>query len=335
MCSGPARKSCDRLVLDRDRRILKAQKVFERCLDGALQQTPDRGVPVQGRDHQPVAQMEVGLPVDGVVLVAPGHVPDRGSRHGHRAVAVLAGAQAVVGVVPLDEQRQRLAQFLGHPARDHAHPPAVVVDVDAPVQQLGCGPPRRRRPADTWRSRGRTRCAGALVHMKLARLTTSPMTCRCEGSCRLSICPPIRVGVLANRFSASARRIESGSMRMSSSMNRICSQSVLLQRLVHHPAVAAGAAEVGLVVDRQPVAQSGGRRGEVGMVHGLVGALIDDDDRTDDLVHQGIRGQRLQRVDAVGRPVEGRDADGDVGPPGCRAPGRTRPRCARRSWCRW
>jgi len=36
----------------------------------------------------------------------------------------------------------------------------------------------------------------------------------------------ISVGALANRLSASARRIESGSMRMSSSMNRICSQSV-------------------------------------------------------------------------------------------------------------
>ena len=68
---------------------------------------------------------------------------------------------------------------------------------------------------------------GALVHMKLARLTTSPITCRCDGSCRLSIWPPMSVGTLANRLSASARKIESGSMRMSSSMNRICSQSVL------------------------------------------------------------------------------------------------------------
>ncbi len=67
---------------------------------------------------------------------------------------------------------------------------------------------------------------GALVHMKFDRSTISPITCRCDGSCRLSICPPIRVGVLANRLSASARSIESGSMRMSSSMNRICSQSV-------------------------------------------------------------------------------------------------------------
>ena len=67
---------------------------------------------------------------------------------------------------------------------------------------------------------------GAAVHMKFDRSTISPMTCRCEGSCRLSICPPISVGALANRLSASARSIESGSMRMSSSMNRICSQSV-------------------------------------------------------------------------------------------------------------
>ena len=62
--------------------------------------------------------------------------------------------------------------------------------------------------------------------MKFAWSTISPMTCRCDGSCRLSIWPPTSVGILANRLNASARRIESGSMRMSSSMNRICSQSV-------------------------------------------------------------------------------------------------------------
>ena len=34
------------------------------------------------------------------------------------------------------------------------------------------------------------------------------------------------VGTFANLFSARARRMESGSIRMSSSMKRICSQSV-------------------------------------------------------------------------------------------------------------
>ena len=62
--------------------------------------------------------------------------------------------------------------------------------------------------------------------MKFERSTTSPMMCRCDGSCRFSIWPPTSIGVLAKRLMASTRRIESGSMRMSSSMNRICWQSV-------------------------------------------------------------------------------------------------------------
>jgi hypothetical protein len=91
---------------------------------------------VHGRHHQPVAQVEIGLPVDGVIFVAPRHVPDR--RTGQRCcrIAVLGGAQPVIRVVPFDEQRQRLTELLGHVARDHAGPPAVVVDIDAPVQQL-------------------------------------------------------------------------------------------------------------------------------------------------------------------------------------------------------
>ena len=113
MCSGPGEEVVDRLVLDGDRRILKAQKVLEGGLERAGEQALRVTVPVHRGDHEPVAQVEVGLPVDGVVLVAPRHVPDRGARHGGRPVAVLGGAQAVVGVVPLDEQRQRLAEFLG------------------------------------------------------------------------------------------------------------------------------------------------------------------------------------------------------------------------------
>ena len=102
----------------------------------------------------------------------------------------------------------------------------------------------------------------------------------------------------------------------------------VFQRLVHHPAVAAGAAEVGLVVDGQPVAQRGGGGLEPGMVLGLLGALVGDDHRADHLVHQRIRGQCGQRVDAVRRPVERRDADRDVGPAGCGLAARTSPRCA-------
>ena len=136
---GAGEEVVHRLVLNGDGRILKAQEMFQRRLQMAADQATHVAVPVQRRDHQPIAQVEVGLPVDGVVLVAPRHVPDRGARHGDRGIAVLGGPQPVVGVVPLDEQRQRLAQFVGDRARDHAHPPAVVVDVDAAVQQLAVG----------------------------------------------------------------------------------------------------------------------------------------------------------------------------------------------------
>ena len=78
---GSGEEVGDRPVLDRHRRILKAQKVFERGLQGAAEQTAQFTVPVHGGDDEPVAQMEVRLPVDGVVLVTPRHVPDRGARH--------------------------------------------------------------------------------------------------------------------------------------------------------------------------------------------------------------------------------------------------------------
>jgi hypothetical protein len=64
-------------------------------------------------------------------------------------------------------------------------------------------------------------------------------------------------GRLGERFIASARNTESGSMRMSSSMNRICSQSVFSAPRTS-PGCSAGAAEVGLIVDREPVTQRGG-----------------------------------------------------------------------------
>ena len=55
----------------------------------------------------------------------------------HRRVAGLAGAQAELGVVPLDEHGQRQPDLADHLGRDQAHPPAVVVDVDAAVQPRG------------------------------------------------------------------------------------------------------------------------------------------------------------------------------------------------------
>ena len=100
--------------------------------------------------------------------------------------------------------------------------------------------------------------------------------------------------------------------------------SGVAHRLQHHPAVAARTAQVGLVVNGQPIAQCGGRLGEIRVPHSLVGALVDDDDGTDHLVHQRIGSQCPQRVDAIRRPVKCRDSDGDIGPPGRRHGGEPR-----------
>ena len=62
----------------------------------------------------------------------------------------------------------------------------------------------------------------------------------------------------------------------------------VFQRFVHHPAVSAGAAEVGLVVNREPITQRCGRGGEVGVIAHLRRALVGHNHGTDHLVHQGI-----------------------------------------------
>jgi hypothetical protein len=78
------------------------------------------------------------------------------------------------------------------------------------------------------------------------------------------------------------------------------------QRLVHDPGVAAGAAQVGLVDDPQPVAELRGDLGEAGLVAHLLRALVRDDHRDDRGQHQRVLGDRVQRGHAVGGPVERR-----------------------------
>ena len=83
----------------------------EEVLDLVVEALPDhpsavRERRVQQRGHEPVALVEVGLPVERVVLVRPRDVPDRDTGHRDRGVAGRLGADAVLGVVPLDEQRR-------------------------------------------------------------------------------------------------------------------------------------------------------------------------------------------------------------------------------------
>ncbi len=111
----------------------------EQVLDLVVEALPDHPAAVlvgrvQQRGDRPVALVEVGLPVQRVVLVGPRHVPHGGAGQGHRREAVGGGADAVLGVVPLDEQREAQPDLAEHRGRDQAHEPAVEVHVDAAVQ---------------------------------------------------------------------------------------------------------------------------------------------------------------------------------------------------------
>ena len=135
MCAGPGEHVLDGQQAQRDGRVLHGQQ----ALQLPLQALRDDGAAlgrgrVQQRGHQPVAQVVVGLPVPGVVLVIPGHLPGRHARQRHRREAAVTGPDAVLGVVPLDEHRHRQADLPDHLGRDEAHPPAVVVRLGPAVQ---------------------------------------------------------------------------------------------------------------------------------------------------------------------------------------------------------
>ena len=126
-----------RLVLDRDGGVLQAQQVLGGGLRHRGNDATRASIVLDRSDNQAVSQVEVCLPVDGIVLIGPGHVPDRDTRPGGGREASILRAQAELAIIPLDEQRERLTNGFRDNARDHAHPPAVVVNVDAAVQILG------------------------------------------------------------------------------------------------------------------------------------------------------------------------------------------------------
>ncbi len=120
------------------RAVLHRQGVLE--LDRHRQPQQLTAAAVGGVDeghHHAVARVVVGLPVDRVVLVGPRHVPHGHAGQRHRGDARILRAQAELRVVPLDEYREREPHRAHDRGGDEAHPPAVVVDVDAAVHPLG------------------------------------------------------------------------------------------------------------------------------------------------------------------------------------------------------
>jgi len=90
MCSGPGQEVVHCLVLDGNGRILKAEQVFQRRLQVARDQAHGC-LPSQcmAATTKRLRRWKYGLPVDGVVLVTPRHVPDRGAGQRHGRISVL------------------------------------------------------------------------------------------------------------------------------------------------------------------------------------------------------------------------------------------------------
>ena len=211
----------------------------------------------------PVAVVEVGLPVQAVVLVGPRHVPHGGAGEGHRRVAGGLGAQAELGVVPLDEDRQREADLLEHDARDQAHEPAVEVDVGPLVQPArgaqvaGREVPVRcsrrggsaTRSATAGRSRRRSAARAAVEVEHVAADDGGPLGEVAEGHRTDDA-----LG-LADHVVVHHHRIGRGA---------------LADALELAAGIAAGAAEVALHEHPQLVAEAGLRGREVGAVGDLV-----------------------------------------------------------------
>ena len=213
------------------------------ALVGRVEQTGD----------EPVALVEVGLPVERVVLLGPRHVPDRDAGQRHRRVAGLAGAQAELGVVPLDEHRQRQADLADDPGGDQAHPPAVVVDVDATVQPAGRAQRLAREVVAVDGRRGRA---------------PEPA----PGADRLAVGVHHRAVVEAEHLAADQDRAlgQVGERHRAQDALELADDVVVEEqdvvgvaagdRLVHGAGEAAGATEVGLLDDAQLGARAPRRR---------------------------------------------------------------------------
>ena len=261
--------------------------------------------------------MEVGLPVDRVVLVRPRHVPNGHARPGHRGVAGLLGAQRVLGVVPLNKQRQRQAELLGDGAREQVHPPAVVVHVDATVQRARGGLARVQllflgaHVAQRVLGKvvvvdgvlGSAPHEGGAVHglaggaQLRAVLQVEHLPADQDRGARVAGClHRAHDGVGLDRdvvvHVEDERRVR------------------IVQALVHDAAVAAGPAQVALREDAQLVAERGLRLREVRLVRRVLVALVRHEHVADARLHYRVLGQRVQRVDRVAGAVERGDAHG-------------------------
>ena len=305
------------LQLDGHGGVLHAHGVLEGGLEDGLGNPARIALVVKGRHDEAVAQVEVGLPVDGIVLIRPGHVPDGSTWPGHRGETVGGGAQGVFGVIPLDEQRQRLPNVFRHDAREEAHPPAVVFHVNAAVQRAGVVLLRIEVGLRVTDSAQRVLGKVVVIDGVLGRTPHEVGAVHAlTGGAQLGTL--LQVEHLATHdeglggVARCLNRTEDG-IRLDGDVIihvKDVRRVGILQRLEHDAGVAARAAQVALAEFAEALTEV--RYGLViaRLVRRVLVALVRHEDIVDDAVHHRILRQRLQRRDGVGGSVEGRNAHG-------------------------
>ena len=256
-----------------------------------------RAIVVQRGHDQAVTQVEIGLPVNGIVLIRPGHVPDGRARPGHRGEAIAGGAQRVLGIVPLDKQRQRLAVGFCYHAWEEAHPPAVIFHVHAAVQVAGIV--LLWIQAGFWRANGAQWVFGKVVVVHGVR-GGAPHEI---GAVDL-LTGGAQLGALLQvehlpadddrlfRIACCLHRAQHGVRLDGDVIVHVQDEGRIriLQRLVHDAGIATGTAEVALAEFAEAIIKVRYRFVVTGLIGRVLVALVRHEDEVDDLVHDGILG---------------------------------------------
>ncbi|MPM43468.1 hypothetical protein SDC9_90142 [bioreactor metagenome] len=229
-------------------------------------------------------------------------MPQPGTRQGDRGDADLRGPQAVLQVVPLDEDRQGEPQFGDHRDRHDLHPPAVVVDIETAVQHRAAPQVRCPQIDPTLGVFERAPQPAPLVDALTERVSDR-LVVEVEHLAADDRAVAAEAGELGQSFDALGfdgdivvqHHVELGLIR--------------LDGLVHAAGEAARATHVALVDHPQAVTQQRGGLGEQFIVLDVLVALIDDVHPLDDVFQVVGGGQRHQGASAVVGPVEGGDAD--------------------------
>ena len=260
--------------------------------------------------------MEVGLPVNGIVLIGPGHVPDGGTRPGHRGESVARCSQGVLGIVPLDKQRQRLTVGFCHDAREEAHPPAVVFHVNTAVQRTGIV--LFRIQVGFAGTDGAQRVLSKVVVVDGVRRRAPHEIGTVNllaGSAQLGAFLQVKhlaaddngLGGVAGRLNRTQYgvRLDGDVIVHVEDEGRIG----IFQCLVHDAGVAARAAQIALAELAETIAKVGRCLVVARLISGVLVALVRHEDEVDDFICHRILGQCLECCHGIGRAVKGRNTD--------------------------